>query len=37
MYIYLQVFALVRYADDPQRFSIEYNTGAVRRYSSTDR
>lgn len=31
------VFALIRYADDPQNFGIEYVTGAYRRYSCTDR
>ena len=31
------VFALVRYSDDPQRFTIEYSSGKVRRYTATDR
>ena len=31
------VFALVRYEEDPQNFGIEYVTGIYRRYSSTDR
>lgn len=31
------VFALIRYADDPQNFGIEYVTGAYRRYSCADR
>ena len=33
----VQVFALIRYPDDPQRFCIEYVSGVVRRYSSTER
>ena len=33
----LQVFALVRYPDDPQRFSIEYTNGLTRKYTSTER
>ena len=33
----LQVFALIRYSDDPQRFSIEYSNGTVKRYSATER
>ena len=32
-----EVFALVRYSDDPQRFTIEYSSGRVKRYSATDR
>ena len=36
MYLF-QVFALVRYSDDPQKFSIEYSTGHVRRYAATER
>lgn len=32
-----QVFALIRYSDDPQRFSIEYSNGQVRRYAATER
>ena len=32
-----EVFALVRYSDDPQRFTIEYSSGHVKRYSATDR
>ena len=32
-----QVFALIRYPDDPQRFSIEYTNGVLRRYAATDR
>jgi len=31
------VFALIRYSDDPQRFSIEYSNGQVRRYAATER
>ena len=31
------VFALIRYSDDPQRFTIEYSSGSVRRYTATDR
>lgn len=31
------VFALIRYTDDPQNFGIEYVTGAYRRYSCADR
>lgn len=31
------IFALIRYPDNPQNFAIEYNTGQVRRYTSTDR
>ena len=31
------VFALVRYRTDPQKIAIEYKSGAVRRYTSTDR
>jgi DnaJ family protein C protein 13 len=32
-----EVFALVRYSDDPQRFTIEFSSGRVKRYSATDR
>ena len=32
-----EVFALVRYSDDPQRFTIEFSSGKVKRYSATDR
>ena len=32
-----QVFALIRYTDDPQKFSIEYSSGPIRRYAATDR
>lgn len=32
-----EVFALVRYSDDPQRFTIEFSNGHVKRYSATDR
>ena len=31
------VFALIRYPDDPQNFGIEYVSGAYRRYTCTDR
>ena len=31
------IFALVRYTDDPQLFTVEYCRGVVRRYSSTER
>jgi DnaJ family protein C protein 13 len=31
------VFALIRYPENPQNFAIEYNTGQIRRYTSTDR
>jgi len=33
----MQVFALVRYVEDPQRFSIEYSNGKISRYTATDR
>ena len=33
----VQVFALIRYPEDPQRFSIEYSNGVIRKYSSTER
>ncbi|CAI8058524.1 DnaJ homolog subfamily C member 13 [Geodia barretti] len=32
-----EVFALIRYTNDPQRFSIEYVNGIVRKYSATER
>ena len=32
-----EVFALVRYSDDPQRFTIEFSSGRIKRYSATDR
>ncbi len=35
--VYCQVFALVRYTEDPQRFSIEYSDGKISRYTATDR
>ena len=35
--MYTQVFALIRYTDDPQRFSIEYVNDVVRKYSATER
>ena len=31
------MFALIRYTDDPQKFSIEYSSGPIRRYAATDR
>lgn len=31
------VFSIVRYLDDMQKFGIEYKSGAIRRYTSTDR
>lgn len=31
------VFALIRYPEDPQNFAVEYITGIVRRYTCTDR
>ena len=31
------VFALIRYQEDPQNFAVEYATGIVRRYTCTDR
>lgn len=31
------VFALIRYRDDPQRFSVEYVNGVIRKYSATER
>ena len=37
MVMYVQVFALIRYTNDPQRFSIEYVNGIVRKYSATER
>lgn len=33
----MQVFALIRYRDDPQRFSVEYVNGVIRKYSATER
>ena len=31
------MFALIRYSDDPQRFSIEYVNNVVRKYSAAER
>lgn len=31
------VFALIRYLENPQNFAIEYNNGQCRRYTSADR
>lgn len=33
----LQVFAINRDAENPQKFSVEYVKGAIRTYLSTDR
>ena len=32
-----QIFCLVRAAEDPQKFLIQYNNGDMRTYLSTDR
>ena len=31
------VFALIRYTENPQNFAIEYNNGQSRKYTSADR
>ena len=31
------IFAIIRYADDAQKFSLEYKSGVIRRYTSTER
>ena len=32
-----EVFALIRYSEDPQRFTIEYSNGHKTRYAATER